>query len=320
MLFEMDSAGLDKLRRECRPIQNLLDDPRVIEIMLNADGCVWAEWLGQDPVDVGRMDLLKAKSLVGTVASLAGTVINHDKPRLSCEFPLDNSRFEAMFPPVSTAPIFSIRKHLIETLSLEDYVQQGVMTKRQKEAIQRATSGTNGYDKKNIVIAGSTGSGKTTLANAIIRYISEAHPLERLLILEDTREIQCNSRNYIALKAIDGLIDTSGLLSSTLRFRPDRILVGEVREAAPTLAMLKAWNTGHPGGLVTVHANSAVHALTRIETLISEVSMSPQKDLIADAVGLVIFIARIDGMRIVKEVAEVKGHMNGHYMIEEIGE
>lgn len=315
-------GAINKINLEIGPIiKGLLDDPEVIEIMLNQDGVIWAERLGKDAEEVGTMDAWRAKSFIGTVAVMTGTIINDQKPSLSCELPLDGSRFQAAIPPISTAPVFSIRKHMIKSLSLADYVTQGAMTKAQLEAIERAVIDWNDVykPKKNILIAGSTGSGKTTLANAVIGCISETTPEDRLLILEDTREIRCRSRNHVSLKAIKGVIDLDGLLTDTLRYRPDRIIVGEVREPKPTLTMLMAWNTGHPGGVATIHANSAIDALMRVEKLVSVVSSSSQKDLIASVIDTVIFIARVAGNRMVKEVVNVKGHSNGHYLIEEVG-
>lgn len=305
---------MDKLTRELgSTVLGLLNDPGIIEIILNHDGRLWAERLGHSMEQVGVMDSWQAKTMMGTVATLMETVINSENPIIECELPLDGSRFEGMLPPIVPAPVFAIRKHLIKVLDLQDYVDQGILTARQKEVISDAI-----ISGENILIAGGTGSGKTTLTNAVIRHISEAIPAERLVILEDTRELQCKSKNYTALKTAKGISMTK-LLMYTMRLRPDRIIVGEVRDGA-ALAMLKAWNTGHSGGIATLHANSARAALLRLEQLIMETSPTPHRELIAEAVHVVAYIERCAGKRAVKEVVRVRGYENSRYVLEAIGE
>lgn len=307
------ASMMDKLTRELgSTVLRLLNDPGVIEIILNHDGRLWAERLGHDMEQVGVMDSWQAKTMMGTVASFMETVINSDNPIIECELPLDGSRFEGMLPPVVPAPVFAIRKHLIKVLKLQDYVYQGVMTARQMEAISDAI-----LAGENILIAGGTGSGKTTLTNAAIQHISEVLPATRLVILEDTRELQCKSKNFTALKTTKG-ISMTNLLMYTMRLRPDRIIVGEVRDGA-ALALLKAWNTGHSGGIATLHSDSASLALSRLEELILEVSPTPRSRLIAESVNVVVYIERCAGKRSVKEVVRVRGYEDGRYLTEPIG-
>lgn len=304
----------EKLRRELGPVVGgLLDDPDVIEIILNQDGNLWAERLGRDMERVGTMLAWQAKAMMGTVASLMETVINGTNPILECELPLDGSRFEGMLPPVVPAPVFSIRKRAVKIFSLKDYVDQGIMTHPQRALIETAIR-----DRNNILIAGGTGSGKTTLANAAIRHIAEVCPKDRLVIIEDTRELQCKSENFSSLKSTQE-ISMSDLVRSTLRLRPDRVIVGEVRDGA-ALAMLNVWNTGHEGGVATVHANSAELALMRLEQLVSQVSKSTQKELIGETVHMVVYIERRDGKRRVSELVRVNGYENGRYVTRRIGE
>lgn len=306
--------AIDKLLREVGPvIRGLLDDPTVIEIILNQDGILWVERLGEAMEEAGTMAPWQAEALMGTVAKLMETVINSDKPILECELPLDGSRFEAMLPPVVPAPVFALRKHAAKVFSLQDYVDQGIMTLAQKTAIEDAVR-----REDNIVVAGGTGSGKTTFINAVIRHISESLPKARLVILEDTRELQCRSKNFTALKVVRGVVDMTGLLMHTMRIRPDRIIVGEVRDSA-ALAMLKAWDTGHPGGAASLHANSAEDALTRIESLVGETSAAPQQRLIARVVNVVVYIERRDGNRAIKEIIRVNGYDKDKYLTERLG-
>jgi type IV secretion system protein VirB11 len=166
--------------------------------------------------------------------------------------------------------------------------------------------------RKNIVVAGGTGTGKTTLTNAILGALVEVTPGHRLVILEDTAEIQCAADNYVTLHTTD-MVDMNRLLKSTMRLRPDRILVGEVRDGA-ALALLKAWNTGHPGGVATVHANSAFAALKRLEQLVAEVSSQPMPDVIGEAVDLIVSIERTPTGRRVRELLQVEGFRDGQYV------
>ncbi|RUV80319.1 P-type conjugative transfer ATPase TrbB, partial [Mesorhizobium sp. M1A.F.Ca.IN.020.32.1.1] len=194
-------------------------------------------------------------------------------------------RFEGLLPPVVAAPTFTIRRRASRLIPLDDYVKAKVMTTRQADIIRNAIA-----SRLNVVISGGTGSGKTTLANAVIAEIVETAPEDRILILEDTAEIQCAAENAVALHTSD-TIDMARLLKSTMRLRPDRIIVGEVRDGA-ALTLLKAWNTGHPGGVTTIHSNSAMSALRRLEQLTAEASQQPMQEVIAEAVDLVVSIER----------------------------
>jgi type IV secretion system protein TrbB len=248
-----------------------------------------------------RMSAIQAENLIGTVASMLGTVVNGASPIVEGELPLDGNRFEGILPPVSTAPTFVIRKRPQMIYTLEDYVTAGIMQPWHAGTIRQAIT-----TRANIVIAGGTAVGKTTLANALIHeMVTLGDPNERFVILEDTRELQCAARNAVQLHTGD-VADLTRLTRVTMRLRPDRIIVGEVR-GAEALALLKAWNTGHPGGVTTVHANSAAAALMRLDTLIQEAGVPAQPHLVAEAVDLIVFIVRTpDGWR-VEELARVTG-------------
>lgn len=294
---------LDKLRRELgETVLAALDDRRVVEVLLNPDGRLWVDRLGEGLSDTGAtMPAAQARSLIGTVASMLGMAVSPEHPIVEGELPLDGSRFEGLVPPVVAQPVFSIRKRASLVYTLDDYVRDGILPPAWADAVRRAVSA-----HRNILISGSTGSGKTTLANAILHEIASRCPGERVVIIEDTVELQCPVENRVELRATDA-VDMTRLLRATMRLRPDRIIVGEVR-GAEALTLLKSWNTGHPGGVATVHANSAPAALIRLEQLIREAGVPPAPHLIAEAVDLVVQIARTRDGRRVTEVVEVMAH------------
>lgn len=292
----------DALRRALgADVLKPLEDPAVIEILLNQDGRLWVERLGGKALENrGTLDPVRAMSIISTVAAVLETTVTGDRPVLECELPLDGSRFEALIPPIVSAPIFSIRKKASAVFTLDQYVSDGIMNTTQKDAIITAIS-----ERKNILISGGTGTGKTTLANAVLDSISHVNPDHRIIIIEDTRELQCPAVNTVYLRTSDNVTQTM-LLRATMRLRPDRIIVGEVRDKA-ALALLKSWNTGHPGGVSTVHANSAPAALVRIGQLVQEAGVPPAPDLIAEAVNIVVSIRRTQGARRVEDVVRVTG-------------
>ena len=218
--------------------------------------------------------------------------------------PLDGSRFEAVIPPLVERPTFAIRKKALLIFPLEHYVEQGIMSVDQKEAIEHAVS-----QRENILVCGGTGTGKTTLANAILDCIARLDAEHRIVVIEDTRELQVSARNVVFLRTSD-TVDMTRLLRATLHLRPDRIVVGEVRDGS-ALTLLKAWNTGHPGGVATVHADDIAGALIRMGQLIQEAGVPPNPELTAEAVNVVVSIRRIESGRRVQAVAKVRGWTPG---------
>lgn len=302
----------EKLTRELGPeVVGYLRDDTVIEIMLNPDGSLWVEQLGHPMRQFGRMTASQAESLMATVASTLRTQITAQNPILECELPIDGSRFEALIPPIVSGPTFTIRKKALHVFTLADYVEKEIMTPGQMEAI---ASGVR--NRRNILVVGGTGTGKTTLTNAIIRHMVDVSPQDRLAIIEDTGELQCTADNAVTMRAVEH-VDMTRLLKATMRLRPDRIIVGEVRDGA-ALALLKAWNTGHPGGVATIHANSAPAGLIRMEQLVAEATQAPMKTLIAEAIDLIISIEKVAGGRRVKEVVSVVGHDGHHYQTQPV--
>lgn len=289
----------------------LLNDKKVVEIMLNPDGGLWVDEMGEGMRKVGVMDAIRSLSIINSVAALLGAVVTADTPILECELPIDGSRFEALIPPLVKQPVFTIRKKALLVFTLCDYVTKGIMTNRQKESIEQAV-----LRRENILIAGGTGTGKTTLANAVLHAVSELDVDHRIVIIEDTLELQSAAPNTVFLRTSENT-DMTRLLRATMRLRPDIIVVGEVRDGA-ALALLKAWNTGHPGGVGTVHANSADAALVRVGQLIQEAGVPANPELIAEAVNVVVSIKRTPTGRIVDEIIRVTGFEAGKFVTEKI--
>lgn len=306
----------DMLRWELGPeLCALLEDDTVIEIILNSDGKLWVERLGVDMEEIGVMGASQAECLMGTLASLQKDVLTEKNPSIACELPKEfaGARFQGHIPPVVKSPAFTIRKKAIAVFTLQEYTAEGIMTQAQREIIEAAVR-----DRQNILIAGGTGSGKTTLTNAVVRYVSDVCPNDRIVILEDTAELKCAAKNAEKMLTTPEM-NMARLLKDTLRMRPDRILVGEVRDGS-ALDLLMAWNTGHPGGVCTLHSNSALSALSRMKLLIAMAVVGPMETLIADAVNLIVYIEKCAGKRRVKEIVKVTGYDGQQYLTQRVGD
>ncbi len=281
-----------------------LADPRIIEVMVNPDGALRVDILGEGRVDTDvRIDGAQVERIIRLVASHARGEVHAERPIVSAELPPHGEgageRFEGVLPPVSLAPCFSIRKPAARIYTLLDYVTDGIMSADAARILSMAV-----VERRNILVVGGTSSGKTTLANALLAEMARLD--ERVILIEDTRELQCAAPDVVALRTRAGSVTMADLVRSTLRLRPDRIIVGEVR-GAEALDMLKAWNTGHPGGIATVHANSALSALYRVEQLVQEAVVSVPRPLIADAIDLIVFIAGRGVARRIETIARVVG-------------
>lgn len=278
-----------------------LDDPDVVEIFLNPDGKLWIEKCGI-MMPVGTLASDKALQAISVIASSLNTLVNEESPIVGGELIIDGSRFEGMIPPVVIHPIFNIRKKALKLYTLADYCQAGIMPESIKNVLHEAVT-----KHKNILVIGGTGSGKTTLVNGIIHAMDTLCPDDRHIVVEDARELQSASRNIVFLRTTD-FVNMLRLFVSCLRLRPDRLSAGEIRAGAVALSLLKAWNTGHEGGITTIHANSVNAGLTRLEQLILEASVSPMQSLIGEAVDLCIFIRRAkEPLRRVTQAAWVHG-------------
>ncbi len=281
-------------------IECALGDPAVVEIMVNPDGWLWLDrhGAGRERTDT-QLSPEMGERIIRLVASHIGAEVTATTPIVSAELPGTGERFEGVLPPVTTAPCFSIRKAAARIFSLDDYVAAGTLSPLQRQQLQIAV-----IERKNILIVGGTGSGKTTLANALLNEVAE--PGERVLIIEDTRELQFATPDQVALRTRPPHITMADLVKSTLRLQPDRIVVGEVR-GPEALDMLKAWNTGHPGGISTIHANDAIGGLYRLEQLVGEVAATIPRTLIAQAIDLIVFISGRGSERPIEAIRHVTG-------------
>ncbi|KQV64020.1 P-type conjugative transfer ATPase TrbB [Caulobacter sp. Root343] len=277
----------------------------VVDVMVNADGAIWIERVGSGRARSAQtLSRADAERVLRLVADLAGEVVNHDNPLPSATLP-GGERIQGVYSPVSTGPGFVIRKRPDKIFTLDDYVTQGVMSVQQARVLEVAAEA-----RENILIAGGTGTGKTTLANAILALPAFAQ--DRVILIEDTGELQCAAPDQLALQTrrAEPVISMADLVRTSLRLRPDRIIIGEVRDGS-ALDLLKAWNTGHPGGLATLHANSAAEALDRLEDLIGEVSHTVPHRAIGQAIGLIAYLRRAPGGRRLESLMRVEGWSAG---------
>ncbi len=292
------------LKRQLGPqLLAAIADPAITDIIVNEDGQAWFEAHGRGLFAAGfSLQESHRESLIGTVAAALGTVADADHPIVEGELPIERIRFEGLMPPVVKRPCFAMRKPAQVLYTLDDYVRDRIITHSQAEFFRES------IDRcENILIGGGTGSVKTTLAGALINeMVARSDPNERYVIIEDTLEIQCRAQNVVQLHTAEAA-DLGRLVRTTMRLRPDRIIIGEVR-GAEALALLKAWLTGHPGGVTTIHANNARAALTRLSSLVQEAGVPPQPELIAETIHVIAFIMRTAAGRRVTELVRVEGY------------
>lgn len=295
---------LEALRHALGPtVLAALEEPAVVEILANPDGRLVLDRSGEGRQDTGQSLSPEARErAIKLIADYVGETVAREDPRLSGVLPGTGERFQGLLPPIVAAPAFSIRKRPAVIWGLADYVRDGVMTEAQADALRQAAA-----ERRNILISGGTGSGKTTLANAVLA--EPAFAGDRVFLIEDTPELQCSAWDAVAVltRRAPVAIGVVDLVRDALRMRPDRIVVGEMRDGAAALETLKSWNTGHPGGLSTIHANSAGDVLRRVEDLLTEVVARPPRRAIAEAVDRIIHIRRTAEGRRVESVLAVEG-------------
>ena len=257
-----------------------LEDPAIVEVMLNPDGRLWVDRLKEGLADTGEcLPPAAGLRIVQLVADHANGEVHGGSPRISAELPESGERFEGLIPPVVAAPTFAIRKPAAAVFTLDDYVASGIMRPSQATTLRDAV-----VRRRNVLVAGGTSTGKTTLVNALLAEVAKTG--DRVVLIEDTRELQCQSPNLVSLRTKDGVASLSDLVRSSLRLRPDRIPIGEVR-GAEALDLLKAWGTGHPGGVGTIHAGTAIGALRRLEQLVQEAVVTVPRALIAETIDVI---------------------------------
>jgi type IV secretion system protein TrbB len=312
---EAVSRGARMLRTALGPAIALwLEDPSVVEVMLNPDGRLWIDRLAGGLVETGeRLSPDDGERIVRLVAHHVGAEVHPGSPRVSAELPETGERFEGLLPPVVAAPAFAIRKPAIAVFTLDDYVAAHIMSAGQAATLRAAV-----VDRRNILVAGGTSTGKTTLTNALLAEVAKS--ADRVVLIEDTRELQCKAPNLVALRTKDGVASLSDLVRSSLRLRPDRIPIGEVR-GAEALDLLKAWGTGHPGGIGTIHAGSAFGALLRMEQLIQEAVVTVPRAMIAETIQFIAVLAGRGSARRLAELARVEGlGSDGDYVLHAAGD
>ena len=291
-------------------VRDALLDPDVIEIMVNACGRVWLDTLKTGRIATEtRFHPAAAEAIIRLVAHHIGETVSEARPLVAGTIPVSGERFQGVLPPLTKAPAFTIRKRPSTLVALDDYVADGMMTASQAECLRNALR-----DRKNILVSGGTSSGKTTFLNALLA--EEAILSDRVVLIEDTVELQCSASDKIQLltKRTEPNVTIRDLVRTTLRLRPDRIVVGEIRDGAAALDMLKAWNTGHDGGLGTVHANSSTDALHRLEDLISEVAINIPYRLIGSAIDLIVHLRKAPKGRRLDQMLAVEGFADGRYV------
>jgi P-type conjugative transfer ATPase TrbB len=287
----------EMLRRALGPdLLSAIADPAVMDILVNDDGQMWVDKHGSGIEQAGYMPNSQIETIIGIAAAALNEVANVHSPIIEGELPIERIRFEGLLPPIARGPCFAMRKPAQVLYTFDAYVAQKIVTIEQAATLRHAI-----LARENIVVGGPTGSGKTTFAGAIINEMVElAHPAERFVIIEDTLEIQCRAKNLVQLHTSE-FADMTRLVRATMRLRPDRIIVGEVR-GAEALSLLKAWSTGHPGGVTTIHANSARGMMTRLSSLVQEANVPPQTALIQETIHMLAFLTRINGARKLAEL------------------
>lgn len=302
---DLHDARLEaKLRRELGIVFELLERKGTEDVVLNPDGKLWVKATGYPFRFVAEFTATTAMSAMLTIAHMAGVNLDANHPILETTLPFNGSRVEGLIPPIVSSPSFAMRPKAVQVYTLRNYVESGMLTETHFTVIETAIKA-----RKNILTVGGTGSGKTTLSNALLDSMANLTPEHRVLIIEDTSELQCKVENSTSLLAA-GSITMNDCLRACMRLKPDRIIVGEVR-GPESLELLKAWNTGHPGGFATIHADDARLGLTRLESLVEEATSAPKQKYIAEAVNLLVFIApdpSLKAGRRVKEVLRVVGY------------
>ena len=316
---DQETRQASNLSHYAAPLLPLLKQTNTLDVVSNGDGKLWVNRLGNGFACESTFSPGTIKILLNGIATVRQIQFDHDHPILETIFPLTGDRIEGLIAPVVSHPIFAIRTRPKKIYRLEEMANSGILThksdslnaKRHRDDFLERAQGCNHIEvirlacryRRNILLVGPTGSGKTAVANGIIAEWSELTPNDRVVIIEDTPELQCSLPNHVQLLAT-ARISQADLLKTSLRLIPHRIVVGEVREEEPARVLLGAWNTGHSGGVATIHANDALSGLRKLETLIGGHGPSVREQ-IASAINVVIFIDGEDSLPAGRKVREV---------------
>jgi type IV secretion system protein VirB11 len=326
----MTSTSLDIIAHYAGPVPLLLGQSDVLDVCVNPDGSMWVNRLGRGFEQEGVWATHDVTLLLSAIATEQECELNSTHPVLETTFPLTGDRIEGLIRPVVTDAAFAIRTKAKKVYTFEDFAAQQILTNchdplnvqsRRASFFDYARPGMDHLDilrlanryRLNSLLAGPTGSGKTTFANGLMADWCVQTPDDRALIIEDTEELQCSLSNHVAMRTVVGVVDEAKLLKTTLRMIPKRIVVGEVRAPEPARVLLEAWNTGHSGGLATIHADDAISGLRKLETFLGSHD-GVVRERIAAAIGLVIFIdgdERVAAGRKVRQVVAVRGFDHG---------
>ena len=276
--------AIDTLRRQLSEIEGLLRrHQNVTEIMANEDGSIWVEAQGRVFRERDGISRERRESIIRMLAGHHKVICNSSNPTLSVKMPVfGGGRFQGLVPPVTTDPCFSLRMPPRTVMSLTDLLESGTISGRQLEALEDAVN-----SHRNIIVAGGTGSGKTTIANALLQLVTK----DRLVVIEDNPELIPASSNRVMMLTSESFTLRAAVKAS-LRLRPDRIIVGEIRDGGTALDLIKAWLTGHPGGIATIHSDSAEGTKRRLRALMQEVVVTPSDADINAAVDLVVYVSK----------------------------
>lgn len=307
-----------KLRSEIAPIRNFLDDRTVTDVIVRpqADPVVWVKRFGEAIAPTGvRLPHFRVRQILTTIASMHGTFINEARCELHAELPTFGHRVAGMLPPVSRFPTIAIRNHS-ETLStLEDYVADGMMTQAQADYLRQTIS-----ERKLIVFAGATGSGKTHLMRTCIKLAGDMYPSDGLAFVYDIDEnldSLCPNSVGFKINAEAGMTGARAV-KECLRHNVTRLIYGEARDGESVQAFLRAANTGHPGGYTSVHANGIEDGLLSLEQMIVNSGGNPSPALIARLCNVVVFLVSRNNKPFVHSIGEVTGFENGRYVFSEV--
>ena len=298
------SRTQNKLKQDLgQLVLSALSDDVIYEVLLNPDGVLWVDGY-QGKREYGMMTAAAAKNLINTIASVSDEVVTPKNPSFSGELWVEINeefklfRFQAFIPPVVPYPAFAIRKRAGRVIALEEYVKDESITRKQEKIIKESVR-----NRKFILVIGGIQSGKTTFANAILDCIAQTHPEDRVVIIEDTQELKCNVKDSVTMRS-SPVKSMNDLIFDSMRMRPDRIIIGEVR-GKEAHSLIKAWNTGHQGGLSTIHANSAQSGILRLEQLVMEAGVAPVPEAIVEAVNVLVFIQKTSKFKIKREVTSI---------------